>query len=104
MKRAGRALSAGLGALLLGGAAAGCTQETELTQADQSQVPTEELIGDTMTLTNEVQHILADRIITIGAEDTVVMADELPPELGVGDDVEVTGTVRKADVTVTAVE
>jgi hypothetical protein len=98
MKRPGRALSAGLGALLLGGAAAGCTQETELTQADQSQVPTEELIGDTMTLNNEVQEILAHQVITIGAEDTVVVAEQLPEGLSRGDDVEVTGTVRKTDV------
>ena len=76
----------------------GCTSETDLTQADQSDIPTEELIGDTMTLTNEVQEVLPHGIITIGAEDTIIIANQLPEGLGLGDDVEVTGTVEKRDV------
>ena len=51
-----------------------------------------------MTLNNEVQEILAHQVITIGAEDTVVVAEQLPEGLSRGDDVEVTGTVRKTDV------
>lgn len=92
------ALRLAAGCLLLGGAVTGCTGETELTQADQSDIPTEELIGQTMTMTNEVQEVLAHGVITIGAEDTVVVADELPEGLMRGDDVEVTGTVDKRDV------
>ncbi|MUN64792.1 hypothetical protein GMA12_16875 [Kocuria sediminis] len=92
------ALRLAAGCLLLGGAVTGCTSETELTQADQSDIPTEELIGQTMTMTNEVQEVLAHGVITIGAEDTVVVADELPEGLMRGDDVEVTGTVDKRDV------
>lgn len=98
MTIARRTLSAGLGGLLLVSAVAGCAEETELTEADQSQLPTEELIGSSMTLENEVQEILMDETITVGAEDTVVVAEQLPDELGVGDTVEVTGTVEKADV------
>ncbi|GAB2622246.1 hypothetical protein [Kocuria arenosa] len=93
-----RPLAIGAAALLAAATMTGCTSETELTQADQSDVPTEELIGDTMTLSNEVQEVLAHGIITIGAEDTVIMADQLPEGLGLGDDVEVTGTVAKRDV------
>lgn len=98
MTIARRTLAAGLGGLLLVSAVAGCAEETELTEADQSQLPTEELIGSPMTLENEVQEILMDETITVGAEDTVVVAEQLPDELGVGDTVEVTGTVEKADV------
>ena len=93
-----RPLTIGAAALLAAATMTGCTSETDLTQADQSDVPTEELIGDTMTLSNEVQEVLAHGIITIGAEDTVIMADQLPEGLGLGDDVEVTGTVAKRDV------
>ncbi|GGG60430.1 hypothetical protein GCM10011374_24110 [Kocuria dechangensis] len=93
-----RTLTISAAALLTAGTVAGCTSETELTQADQSTIPTEELIGDTMTLTNEVQEVLAHGIITIGEEDTVIIADQLPEDLSPGDDVEVTGTVEKRDV------
>ncbi|GGG72509.1 hypothetical protein GCM10011374_41550 [Kocuria dechangensis] len=93
-----RTLTAGVAALLTAGTVAGCTSETELTQADQSTIPTEELIGDTMTLTNEVQEVLAHGILTIGEEDTVIIADQLPENLSPGDDVEVTGTVEERDV------
>lgn len=98
MELARRTLSAGVGGLMLLSVAAGCTPETELTEADQSQLPTEELVGSSMTLENEVQEVLMDGIITIGAEDTVVVADELPGGLGAGDAVEVTGTVERTDV------
>ena len=93
-----RALTTGLAGLLLAGAATGCTQETDLTEAAQSDVPTEELVGQEMTLTNEVQEVLAHQVITIGAEDTVVVAEQLPGDLVRGDDVEVTGTVEERDV------
>ncbi|MUN63775.1 hypothetical protein GMA12_11595 [Kocuria sediminis] len=93
-----RTLTTGAAALLTAAAMSGCTSETDLTRADQSQIPTEELVGDAMTLTNEVQEVLAHGIITIGAEDTVIIADQLPEGLGLGDDVEVTGTVAQRDV------
>lgn len=93
-----RTFTIGAAALLAAATMAGCSSETDLTQADQSDIPTEELIGDTMTLTNEVQEVLPHGVITIGAEDTVMIADQLPEGLGLGDDVEVTGTVEKRDV------
>ena len=93
-----RALTTGLAGLLLAGAVTGCTRETDLTEAAQSDVPTEELVGQEMTLTNEVQEVLAHQVITIGAEDTVVVAEQLPGDLVRGDDVEVTGTVEERDV------
>ncbi|MFI7481757.1 hypothetical protein ACH9EU_04990 [Kocuria sp. M1R5S2] len=40
-------------------------------------------------------------IITVGEEDTVVTAGELPEGLSPGDDVRVTGTVEKTDVLTT---
>lgn len=98
MHRFPRTTAAAAAALLLAGTAAGCAEETELTQADQSGVPTEELVGETMTLTGEVQEILAHQVIAIGAEDTLVLADQLPEDLAVGDDVEATGTVEERDV------
>jgi hypothetical protein len=98
MHRSPRTTAAAAAALLLAGTAAGCAEETELTQADQSGVPSEELVGETMTLTGEVQEILAHQVIAIGAEDTLVLADRLPEDLAVGDEVEATGTVEERDV------
>ncbi|MFF0903508.1 UNVERIFIED_CONTAM: hypothetical protein RF653_07505 [Kocuria sp. CPCC 205316] len=98
MHRYPRTTAAAAAALLLVGTAAGCAEETELTQADQSGVPSEELVGETMTLTGEVQEILAHQVIAIGAEDTLVLADQLPEDLSVGDEVEATGTVEERDV------
>lgn len=98
MHRSPRTTAAAAAALLLAGTAAGCAEETELTQADQSGVPSEELVGETMTLTGEVQEILAHQVIAIGAEDTLVLADQLPEDLAVGDEVEATGTVEERDV------
>lgn len=98
MSHTTRTLTIGAAALLTAGTVAGCTSETALTQADQSEIPTEELIGETMTLTNEVQEVLAHGVITVGEEDTVVIAEQLPEGLGLGEDVEVTGTVEKRDV------
>ena len=91
-------ISAVLAGLALLGAATGCTDETRLTQLDQSEVPAEELVGETMTLTNEVQEVLVPGVIAIGAEDTIVMAQQFPEDLTVGDEVEVTGTVESRDV------
>ncbi|PLC11596.1 hypothetical protein AUQ48_04230 [Kocuria flava] len=98
MRRLPRTTAAAAAALLLAGTVAGCAEETELTQADQSGVPTEELVGETMTLTGEVQAVLAHQVIAIGAEDTLVMAEQLPEGIMVGDEVEATGTVEERDV------
>ena len=61
-------------------------------------MPAEELVGETMTLTNEVQEVLVPGVIAIGAEDTIVMAQQFPQDLALGDEVEVTGTVASRDV------
>ena len=98
MRRLPRTTATAAAALLLAGTVAGCAEETELTQADQSGVPTEELVGETMTLTGEVQAVLAHQVIAIGAEDTLVMAEQLPEGIMVGDEVEATGTVEERDV------
>ncbi|MCD1144298.1 hypothetical protein LQU92_03455 [Kocuria sp. LUK] len=98
MRRLPRTTAAAAAALLLAGTVAGCAEETELTQADQSGVPTEELVGETMTLTGEVQAVLAHQVIAIGAEDTLVMAEQLPEGIMVGDEVEATGRVEERDV------
>ena len=98
MRRLPRTTDAAAAALLLAGTVAGCAEETELTQADQSGVPTEELVGETMTLTGEVQAVLAHQVIAIGAEDTLVMAEQLPEGIMVGDEVEATGRVEERDV------
>ena len=79
-------ISAVLAGLALLGAATGCTDETRLTQLDQSEVSAEELVG------------LVPGVIAIGAEDTIVMAQQFPEDLTVGDEVEVTGTVESRDV------
>ena len=61
-------------------------------------MPAEELVGETLTLANEVQEVLVPGVIAIGAEDTIVMAQQFPEDLTVGDEVEVTGTVDSRDV------
>ena len=87
--------AAGLtGALLL----TGCQDETELTQLDQAGVPTEELVGEEITLTNEVEGIYGEEFLTMGDEQTIVFVAEMPADLRPGDEVEATGTVESGDV------
>lgn len=93
-KRALTLAAAGLaGALLL----TGCEDDTDLTSADQAGVPTEELVGEEMTLTNEVAGVFGQELITIGDDETMVFVEEVPEGLGPGDDVEVTGVVAVGD-------
>lgn len=84
--------------MVLAGSLAGCAPETELTQAAQSNVPVDELIGQSMTMTHRIQHVLPDDVITVGAEGTVVVAKDLPANLNAGDEVRITGTVDRRDV------
>lgn len=93
-----RAAAVGIAGLVLASSLAACTPETDVTEADQSNIPTEELVGESMTITHEIQHVLPDGVFTVGEEDTIVMTDELPEELNPGDEVEITGTVEKMDV------
>ncbi len=87
--------AAGLtGALLL----TGCQDETRLTQLDQSGVPTEELVGEEITLTNEVEEIFGEEFLTMGDEQTIVFVTDMPADLRPGDEVEATGTVEAGDV------
>jgi hypothetical protein len=82
------------GALLL----TGCQDETRLTQLDQSEVSTEELVGKEITLTNEVENVYGEEFLTMGAEQTVVFVTEMPADLRPGDEVEATGTVAAGDL------
>ncbi|KLU10446.1 hypothetical protein, partial [Kocuria sp. SM24M-10] len=82
------------GALLL----TGCQDETRLTQLDQSQVSTEELVGEEITLTNEVEGVYGEEFLTMGDEQTVVFVTDMPAELSPGDEVEATGTVASGDL------
>ncbi|MEX5299758.1 hypothetical protein RCG67_13385 [Kocuria sp. CPCC 205292] len=87
--------AAGLtGALLL----TACQDETRLTQLDQSGVSTEELVGQEITLTNEVEGIYGEEFLTMGDEQTVVFVTEMPADLRPGDEVEATGTVEAGDL------
>ncbi|KUG61652.1 hypothetical protein AVL61_01725 [Kocuria rosea subsp. polaris] len=87
--------AAGLaGSLLL----TACQDETQLTQLDQSGVPTEELVGEEITLTNEVEEIFGEEFLTMGDEQTIVFVTEMPADLRPGDSVEATGTVEAGDV------
>ena len=87
--------AAGLaGALLL----TGCQDKTKLTQLDQSEVSTEELVGREMTLVNEVKGIYGEEFLTMGDEQTVVYVTEMPADLRPGDEVEATGTVEAGDL------
>lgn len=88
--------AAGLaGALLL----TGCGEEdTELAEERVvGGVPSEELVGEEMTLTNEVAGVFGQELITIGDDETMVFVEEMPEGLGPGDDVEVTGVVAVGD-------
>lgn len=93
-----RAAAVGIAGLVLASSLAACTPETDVTEADQSNIPTEELVGESMTITHEIQPVLPDGVFTVGEEDTIVMTDELPEELNPGDEIEITGTVEKMDV------
>lgn len=93
-----RAAAVGIAGLVLASSLAACTPETDVTEADQSNIPTEELVGESMTITHEIQHVLPDGVFTVGEQDTIVMTDELPEELNPGDEIEITGTVEKMDV------
>lgn len=75
----------------------GCADDTTLTEMDQAGAPVEELVGEQMTLTNEVQAVLGQELVTIGEDETMVFVDEVPDGLAPGDDVEVTGTVEIGD-------
>lgn len=87
--------AAGLtGALLL----TGCQDETRLTQLDQSEVSTQELVGEEITLTHEVEGIYGEEFLTMGDELTVVFVTEMPEDLRPGDEVEATGTVAAGDI------
>ena len=87
--------AAGLaGALLL----TGCQDKTKLTQLDQSEVSTEELVGREMTLVNEVKGIYGEEFLTMGDEQTVVYVTEMPADLRPGDEIEATGTVAAGDL------
>lgn len=87
--------AAGLaGAMLL----TGCQDETRLTQLDQSGVSTEELVGEEMTLTNEVEEIFGEEFLTMGDEQTVVFVTEMPDDLRPGDQIEATGIVEAGDL------
>ncbi|MFI7481952.1 hypothetical protein ACH9EU_05995 [Kocuria sp. M1R5S2] len=85
---------AGLTGLLL----TGCQDETRLTQLDQSGVSTEELVGEEITLTNEVEGIFGEEFLTMGDEQTVVFVTEMPEGLSPGDEVEATGVVEEGDL------
>lgn len=82
------------GALLL----TGCQDETRLTQLDQSEVSTQELVGEEITLTNDVKGIYGEEFLTMGDERTVVFVEEMPADLRPGDEVEATGTVATGDL------
>lgn len=98
MQFTARNLNVVLAGLFLVGISTGCAAETELINAEDSGVPTEELVGETMTVKSEVQETLVPGVITIGAQGTIVLAEQFPEDLTVGDDVEITGTVESRDV------
>ena len=91
-------LMAGAASVMLVGSLAACTSEAEMEQAEEANVPTEDLVGQSMTITHDIQEILPDGVFTVGDEDIIVMTDEVPEELNPGDRVEITGTVEKHDV------
>lgn len=82
------------GALLL----TGCQDETRLTELDQSGASNEELVGEEITLTNDVEGIYGQEFLTMGDEKTVVFVTEMPTDLRPGDEVEATGTVASGDL------
>lgn len=87
--------AAGLtGALLL----TGCQDETRLTELDQSGVSNEELVGEEITLTNDVEGIYGEEFLTMGDERTVVFVEDMPAEVRPGDEVEAIGTVASGDL------
>lgn len=82
-----------VGALTLTGCV--LTGETRLTQLSQNpDISPEELIGQEMTLVNEVEDVFGAEFLTMGDEQTLVFVTEMPEGLQPGDEVEATGTVQ----------
>lgn len=75
----------------------GCQDETKLTQLDQSGSTDEELIGQVITLENEIDEVYGDEFVTMGEEKTLVFVKDMPDDLKAGDDVRATGTVEERD-------
>lgn len=80
--------------LLTAGVLAGCDSETVVTEAEEEGAVAEALIlGETVTLQNEVEEIVGPNAMTIGQEETLVVGANLFGLIEEGDDVQVTGTV-----------
>lgn len=93
-----RAVTAGITGMVLAGVLAACTTDAEMEMADQANVPTEDLVGQSMTITHEIQEVLPGGVFTVGEEEIIVLTDDVPEGLNPGDEVEITGTVERQDV------
>ncbi|MFC5379952.1 hypothetical protein [Aquipuribacter nitratireducens] len=73
---------------------AGCSDDTVVEDAEeQGEVAQDIIMGETVTMQNEVSEILGDNTMAIGADDTLVLAADTS-EFSEGELVQVTGTVR----------
>lgn len=75
----------------------GCAEETPVQEAEEGSVAAEAaILGETVTMQNEVTEIVGPNVFTVGEEDTpVVGVDASAQDIQEGDMVQVTGTVRQ---------
>lgn len=73
---------------------AGCDSETVVSEAEEEGAVAEALIlGETVTLQNEVQRLMGPNSATIGADETLVIALDAFERIEEGGTIQVTGTV-----------
>lgn len=72
-----------------------CGEETVVQEA-QEEGPSAEaaILGEPVTLQNEVQDIVGPNVFSVGDDDTLILGKGMTEGLEEGDNVQVTGTVR----------
>lgn len=75
----------------------GCAEETPVQEAEEGEATAQAaILGETVTMQNEVTEIVGPNLFTVGEDDTpVVGVDASAMDIQDGDMVQVTGTVRQ---------
>lgn len=73
----------------------GCAEDTVVQEAEEAGPSAEAaILGETVTLQNEVQDIVGPGVFTVGENDTIILGTDVSAGIEDGDMVQVTGTVR----------
>lgn len=85
-------IAAALTATLL----SGCNQQTVVEDAAENGPAAETaILGEPVTLQAEVEEIVGPNAFTVGDDATLIISKGMAKDLTVGDEVQVTGTVRE---------